>query len=119
MTPTEIDFMISFLIDEAQKNTEAIEKIKNGEKYIIRLKSPGDFERKVVVQDLVKGKIEFPENDLDIVIMKSDGLPTYHFAHLVDDHLMRTTHITRGDEWVSSLPIHVQLFKVFGLLFAI
>ena len=64
-------------------------------KYIIRLKSPGDFEKKVVVNDLVKGKIEFPENDLDIVIMKSDGLPTYHFAHLVDDHLMRTTSSAR------------------------
>ena len=96
------------------KLEDAYNRIKNGEKYIIRLKSPGDFEKKVVIQDAVKGKIEFPENDLDIVIMKSDGLPTYHFAHLVDDHLMRTTHVIRGDEWVSSLPIHVQLFKVFG-----
>jgi len=93
---------------------EACEKIKNGEKYIIRLKSPGNFERKIRVKDLVKGDIEFPENDLDIVIMKSDGLPTYHFAHLVDDHLMRTTHIIRADEWVSSLPVHVQLFQVFN-----
>ena len=96
------------------RTEDAYNRIKNGEKFIIRLKSPGDFEKKVVINDLVKGKIEFPENDLDIVIMKSDGLPTYHFAHLVDDHLMRTTHITRGDEWVSSLPIHVQLFQVFG-----
>lgn len=90
------------------------EKIKNGESYIIRLKSPGNFDRKIVIPDLVRGKIEFPENDLDIVIIKKDGLPTYHFAHLVDDYLMRTTHVVRGDEWVSSLPVHIQLFQVFG-----
>lgn len=92
----------------------AAEKIKNGEPYIIRLKSPGNFDKKVVVNDLIRGKIEFPENDLDIVIIKKDGLPTYHFAHLVDDHLMKTTHVIRGDEWVSSLPVHIQLFQVFG-----
>lgn len=92
----------------------AIEKINNGEKYIIRLRSPGKFSNKIVVNDLIKGNIEFPENDLDIVIIKGDGLPTYHFAHAVDDHLMRTTHVIRGDEWISSLPIHVQLFQVLG-----
>lgn len=95
-------------------NEERIEKIKNHEKYIIRLKSPGHFTNKVVVNDLVRGTIEFPENDLDIVLIKSDGLPLYHFAHLVDDHLMRTTHVLRGEEWVSSLPVHLQLFQVFG-----
>ena len=94
--------------------SDAYEKIKNGEKYIIRLKSPGDFEKRVIVKDLVRGNISFPENDMDIVIMKQDGLPTYHFAHLVDDYLMRTTHIIRSDEWVSSLPIHVQLFNMLG-----
>lgn len=93
---------------------DAYNKIKNGEEFIIRLKSPGDFEKKVIVKDLVRGNISFPENDLDIVIMKKDGLPTYHFAHLVDDYLMRTTHIIRSDEWVSSLPIHVQLFNMLG-----
>mgnify|MGYP002263419617 CR=1 FL=1 len=93
---------------------EAVEKIKNGAPYIIRLKSPGDFNKKIVLNDAIKGKIEMPENDMDIVIIKSDGLPTYHFAHLVDDHLMRTTHVIRGDEWVSSVPIHLQLFQVFG-----
>ena len=93
---------------------DAYEKIKNGEPFTLRLKSPGDFNKKIIVKDLVKGNISFPENDMDIVIMKQDGLPTYHFAHLVDDHLMRTTHIIRGDEWVSSLPTHVQLFEVFG-----
>ncbi len=95
---------------------EAVEKINNGEKYIIRFKSPGDFNKKVIVDDLVRGKIAFPENDLDIVLIKSDGLPTYHFAHLVDDHLMGVTHIVRTDEWVSSLPIHVQLFDTFGFV---
>ena len=94
---------------------DAINKIKNGEEYIIRLKSPGDFEKKIVVKDLVKGNISFPENDMDIVIMKADGLPTYHFAHLVDDYLMHTTHVIRGDEWVSSLPTHVQLFSMLGV----
>ena len=113
-TKARIGYYGRYAVCRNLKIEDAYNKIKNGEKYIIRLKSPGDFENKVVVNDLVKGRIEFPENDLDIVIMKSDGLPTYHFAHLVDDHLMRTTHITRGDEWVSSLPIHVQLFKVFG-----
>ncbi len=93
---------------------EAKEKIDNGEKYIIRLKSPGNFEDKFKFKDLVKGVIELPVNDLDIVIIKSDGLPTYHFAHLVDDHLMHTTHVIRGDEWLSSVPIHTQLFSIFG-----
>ena len=90
---------------------EIKEKVENGEPYIIRFKSPGSFDNKIKVNDLVKGEIEFPENDLDIVILKSDGLPIYHFAHAIDDHLMHTTHVIRGDEWISSLPIHVQLFK--------
>ena len=94
--------------------SEAIERIKNGDKYIIRLKSPGCFDRRIVIDDLIKGRIEMPENDIDIPLMKGDGLPTYHFAYLVDDHLMRTTYITRGDEWIPSLPIHIQLFQMFG-----
>ncbi len=113
-TKARIGYYGRYAVCRQLKLEDAYNRIKNGEKFIIRLKSPGNFEHKVVVNDLVKGKIEFPENDLDIVIMKSDGLPTYHFAHLVDDHLMRTTHVIRGDEWVSSLPIHVQLFKMFG-----
>ena len=91
---------------------EAVDKINNGEKYIIRLKSPGNFENKIILHDAVKGDIEIPENDSDEVLIKSDGLPTYHFAHVIDDHLMHTTHVTRGDEWVSSYPIHHQLFQV-------
>lgn len=93
---------------------EIEERIKNGDKYIIRLKSPGNFEKKFTFNDCIKGKMELPENDLDIIIIKSDGLPTYHFAHLVDDHLMRTTHVIRGDEWLSSVPIHTQLFRMFN-----
>ena len=93
---------------------EAYNRIKNGEHYVIRFKSPGDFNKTIICNDLVKGNIEMPENDLDIVIMKSDLLPTYHFAHLVDDHLMKTTHVIRADEWVASMPIHFQLFEAFG-----
>ena len=93
---------------------EAAEKIKNGEKYIIRFKSPGREDRKIKHKDVIKGNVEFPENDQDIVIIKADGLPTYHFAHIVDDHLMGTTHVTRGDEWLSSVPLHLQLFQEIG-----
>lgn len=89
-------------------------KIKNGDPYIVRFKSNGREDRKIQVSDGIKGKVTFPENDLDIVIIKSDGLPTYHFAHMVDDHLMRTTHVIRSDEWLSSVPLHVQLFKEAG-----
>jgi len=93
---------------------EAVEKIKNGEHYIIRFKSQGREDRKIKHKDVIKGNIEFPENDQDIVIIKADGLPTYHFAHAVDDHLMRVTHVIRGDEWVSSIPLHLELFKTLG-----
>ncbi len=93
---------------------EAIAKIKNGDKYIIRFKSQGREDRKIKHKDSIKGNIEFPENDQDIVIIKADGLPTYHFAHAVDDHLMRVTHVIRGDEWVSSIPLHLELFRALG-----
>jgi glutamyl/glutaminyl-tRNA synthetase len=95
---------------------EAISKIKNGVPYIIRFKSMGREDRKIKHKDLIKGNIEFPENDQDIVIIKADGLPTYHFAHVVDDHLMRTTCVIRGDEWVSSIPLHLELFKALGFV---
>lgn len=93
---------------------EMAEKIKNGEKYIIRFKSPGREDRKIKHKDVIKGNVEFPENDQDIVIIKADGLPTYHFAHAIDDHLMGTTHVIRGDEWLSSVPLHLQLFHELG-----
>ena len=95
-------------------NEEAAEKIKNGENYIIRLKSEGREDRKIKHHDVIKGNVDFPENDQDIVIVKADGLPTYHFAHAVDDHLMGTTHVIRGDEWLSSIPLHLQLFQMLG-----
>ena len=90
------------------------EKIKNGEKYIIRFKSQGREDRKIKHKDVIKGNVEFPENDQDIVIIKGDGLPTYHFAHAVDDHFMRTNHVIRGDEWLASYPLHKQLFDLCG-----
>jgi glutamyl-tRNA synthetase len=93
---------------------EAMEKIKNGEPYIIRFKSPGREDRKIKHKDIIKGNVDFPENDLDIVIIKADGLPTYHFAHAIDDHLMHTTHVIRSDEWLSSVPLHLQLFQELG-----
>lgn len=90
------------------------EKIANGEEWILRFKSPGNYDRKIKFKDEIKGKLEFPENDQDIVLIKSDGLPTYHFAHAIDDHLMRTNLVVRGDEWLSSLPLHIQLFVALG-----
>lgn len=99
----------SFLTFEEQKA-----KIEAGIPYTVRLRSDGDENRRITVNDMIKGKIEMPENVQDIVLLKTDGIPTYHFAHCVDDHLMRTTHVVRGDEWISSLPIHIQLFKLSG-----
>jgi glutamyl-tRNA synthetase len=93
---------------------EATEKIKAGIPYIVRFRSPGREDRKIKHKDVIKGNVDFPENDQDIVIIKADGLPTYHFAHLVDDHLMHTTHVIRSDEWLSSVPLHLQLFQEIG-----
>ena len=93
---------------------EQIAKIKAGVPYVIRFRSEGYHERKIEVNDLVRGKLFLSENDQDIVIYKSDGLPTYHFAHLVDDHFMHTTIVSRGEEWLSSLPIHLELFSTMN-----
>lgn len=93
---------------------EAKTKIDAGEEYVIRLKSPGNVGGRIRFKDVIKGEIEMDENILDVVLLKKDGTPTYHFAHAIDDHLMRTTHVIRGDEWLSSVPIHLQLFKVCG-----
>lgn len=93
---------------------QAIEKIRAGQPYVLRLRSPGDESRRIKFDDVIKGTIEMPENDQDVVLLKSDGIPTYHFAHAVDDHLMRTTHVIRGDEWIASVPLHLQLFRVLG-----
>jgi len=98
----------SLTLSDIEKN------IAEGKAWTLRLRSPGDAEKKCFFDDMIKGKIEMPENVQDVVLLKSDGIPTYHFAHAVDDHLMRTTHVVRGDEWMSSCPIHLQLFKCLG-----
>ena len=95
-------------------NDERAERIKNGEPFVIRFKSEGNHVNKIVVNDLVRGTFEIAQNDQDIVIYKSDGLPTYHFAHACDDHFMHTTTVIRGEEWIPSLPIHVELFESLG-----
>lgn len=93
---------------------EAYERVKRGVKFVVRLRSNGDKEKKAVCHDLIKGDIELPENINDVVLLKTDGIPTYHAAHAIDDYLMGTTHVIRGDEWISSYPIHEQLFAAFG-----
>lgn len=93
---------------------ERIARIKAGEPWVIRFKSLGDHERKITFNDAIRGPIEIQDNDIDVVIFKSDGLPTYHFAHVVDDHFMHTTVITRGEEWIPSTPIHLGMFKALG-----
>lgn len=97
-----------FTIDEVEAHLDA------GDPYVLRILSDGDGEKKTKVTDLVRGTLELPENDEDFVLLKSDGIPTYHFAHAVDDHLMRTTHVIRGEEWLPSLPKHLQLFRYLG-----
>lgn len=93
---------------------QAKKLIDEGKPFVIRLRSNGNEENRITFDDAVKGKIEMPENDEDFVLLKSDGIPTYHFAHAIDDHLMHTTHVLRGDEWISSVPKHIQLFKILG-----
>ena len=94
---------------------DAYDRIKNGEKFVIRFKSKGDFENKIWYEDLAKGRLHLSENDIDDVIMKSDNmLPTYHFAHVIDDHLMHTTVVVRGEEWLPSVTKHLEMFNAFG-----
>jgi len=95
-------------------NDERAIRINNGDPYVIRYRSEGNHLNKIQVHDLVRGDFEIAQNDLDIVICKSDGLPTYHFAHVCDDHFMRTTTVIRGEEWIPSLPIHVDLFNALN-----
>ncbi len=93
---------------------EIIEKVNAGIPFTVRLRSIGDISRKIKFEDMIKGKIEMSENVNDVVVLKADGIPTYHFAHAVDDHLMRTTHVVRGDEWIASVPVHIELFRALG-----
>lgn len=94
--------------------SDVMEALAAGATPVIRFRSPGDIETKIEVDDLIYGRRTVAENDQDIVILKSEGLPTYHMAHVVDDHFMRTTHVIRGDEWLPSLPTHLQLFEALG-----
>lgn len=89
-------------------------KLSEGATWVLRFRSTGSIENKIKFTDLIKGSLELTENDIDHVLLKSDGIPTYHFAHAVDDHFMRTTHVVRGDEWLPSLPFHLQLFAALG-----
>lgn len=98
----------NFTVDEVKAHLEA------GDRFVLRILADGDGKRTVKASDLVRGALEFPENDEDFVLLKSDGIPTYHFAHAVDDRLMGTTHVIRGEEWLPSLPKHVQLFRYLG-----
>lgn len=98
----------NFTIEEVEAH------LKAGDPFVIRILADGDPEKKTKFTDLVKGNLEVPENDEDFVLLKSDGIPTYHFAHAVDDHLMKTTHVIRGEDWLPSLPKHIQLFKYLG-----
>ena len=89
-------------------------KLDAGMPYVLRFRADGSEDKKVIFEDVIRGKIEMPENIIDEVLLKSDGVPTYHFAHVCDDHLMRTTHVIRGEEWISSVPKHIALFKACG-----
>ena len=94
---------------------EEIEKnLNDGKSYVLRFRSQGDEEKKIAFDDMIRGKIEMPENVIDEVLLKSDGIPTYHFAHICDDHFMRTTHVIRAEEWLSSVPKHIAIFKACG-----
>ena len=98
--------------DRSMEDIQA--QLDAGSPWVLRFKSTGSIENQFKFDDLVKGKLTITENDVDHVLLKSDGIPTYHFAHAVDDHLMRTTHVVRGDEWLPTLPFHIQLFKALG-----
>ena len=98
----------NFTIEEVEEHLQA------GHPFVVRILADGAEDKKVKFTDLIKGNMEIPENDEDFVLLKSDGIPTYHFAHAVDDHLMRTTHVIRGEEWLPSLAKHLQLFRYLG-----
>lgn len=94
---------------------EIMEKLQSDKNFVIRFRSHGDLTKRIVFDDVIKGKIDMIDNYNDIVLIKSDGLPTYHLAHIADDYLMRVSHVIRGEEWLTSVPLHLQLFKHFNL----
>ncbi len=111
---TKLGIYGHYAVDRDLSFDEIKERLSNNQEYVIRLKSPGNSSNTIEIGDCIKGKMKFPEHDMDTVLLKKDGTPTYHFAHAIDDHLMHTTHVIRGDEWVSSLPLHIQLFDILG-----
>ena len=90
-------------------------KLQTNKDFVIRFRSPGDLTKRIVFDDVIRGEVNMIDNYNDIVLIKSDGLPTYHLAHIADDHLMRVSHVIRGEEWLMSVPLHLQLFKFFNL----
>ena len=94
---------------------EIMEKLQTDKNFVIRFRSPGDVTQRIIFEDVIKGKIETIANFNDIVLIKSDQLPTYHLAHIADDYLMRVSHVIRGEERLASVPLHIQLFTAFGL----
>lgn len=114
-TEDEMERQKAEMLKQREITIEEVEQhLKNGDKFVLRMLANGDPEKRIKVTDLVKGTVEIPENDKDEVLLKSDGIPTYHFAHAVDDHLMGTTHVIRGEEWLPSLSRHVMLFNYLG-----
>ncbi len=107
-----IGYYKEYAVGRSLSIDEMIERINNNNPYVVRIKSRGDFSKKIIFNDMLRGEIIFPENDFDIVIRKKDGLPTYHFAHAVDDTLMHTSIVIRGEEWLNSIPVHYELFNL-------
>src|SRR5699024_8728690 len=103
-----------FAVDRDLSFEEIEEKLNNNTPWTLRLKSMGNPEETIEVFDGIRGSVTTHPNNMDIVILKQNNIPTYHFAHVVDDHLMRITHVVRGEEWLSTLPIHLELFKAFN-----
>lgn len=103
-----------YAVDRDLSLEEVKKHLENNDPYVIRLKSQGDPHKEIILHDLIKGDINLPENDIDFPLLKKDGIPTYHLAHVIDDHLMHTTHVIRGDEWISTFPYHLELNKTLG-----
>ena len=114
LSKVKIGIYGSYAVDRDLSLEEIKQRLNEKKEYVIRLKSPGNSKNEIEIIDCIKGKMKLPEYDMDLILLKKDGTPTYHLAHVIDDHLMHTTHVIRGDEWVASLPIHYQLFDILG-----
>ncbi len=105
----------NYSLRRSKSPEEIMQQLQVSKDFVIRFRSPGDASKRVVFEDVIKGKIETIDNFNDIVLIKGDELPTYHLAHIADDHLMRTSHVIRGEERLASVPLHIQLFAAFNL----